>query len=477
MRIAFFISDHGFGHIMRNLPVIKEVVKRGHEAVLICAKKQLQIAERYLGDTAVKYVPYHTDAGVLVKPGTLVMDKEKTAEAVDDYICEFPKRIRFATDLLKEYEIARVVADIVPWALSAASEAGVSSYLMASFTWLEQYEGFVPEKNLSVLRSAFQSADHILYYDLANKPTRELLGPGTEIGFVAREYSSEEVKKIRAAHQRKIVFLSLGGSNVGLNFDIDVRHLPYDFITTKALRLIGENVQRLDESVLNMQDYIKAADYCIAKAGWGTVSEMMLAGTKFAVLKRPDVAEDTMTIEELERRHAAFGIEVEKLKDMAAVIDELEHYDRVVQTYENGYRKAADLILADKMLKKKISTEKRITCLDELWDEVVAFQGYPFYTVSGLPFTYTLKVGKNGEYCKELLVDRRTESKSLTWSSVVLAFEHALEMKGKKIGRPKELGDIRGISYIYPMLYRFGLIDVPDAIAEKIKIQEQKRSL
>ena len=32
----------------------------------------------------------------------------------------------------------------------------------------------------------------------------------------------------------------------------------------------------------------------------------------------------------------------------------------------------------------------------------------------------------------------------------------------------KELGDIRGVSYIYPILWRFGLIRVPEAIEKKM---------
>ena len=32
----------------------------------------------------------------------------------------------------------------------------------------------------------------------------------------------------------------------------------------------------------------------------------------------------------------------------------------------------------------------------------------------------------------------------------------------------KALGDIRGVSYIYGMFYRFGLIDVPDKVKEKM---------
>ncbi|EDP22648.1 hypothetical protein FAEPRAM212_00662 [Faecalibacterium prausnitzii M21/2] len=30
------------------------------------------------------------------------------------------------------------------------------------------------------------------------------------------------------------------------------------------------------------------------------------------------------------------------------------------------------------------------------------------------------------------------------------------------------LGDIRGVSYIYGLFYRFGLIDVPDKVKEKM---------
>lgn len=45
------------------------------------------------------------------------------------------------------------------------------------------------------------------------------------------------------------------------------------------------------------------------------------------------------------------------------------------------------------------------------------WQNYPFRTVSGLPFRYELKRGRNGKLNRELMIDRREGSKSLTWSS------------------------------------------------------------
>ena len=110
---------------------------------------------------------------------------------------------------------------------------------------------------------------------------------------------------------------------------------------------------------------------------------------------------------------------------------------------------------------------KKNPCEENLWKCVVAFRGYKFKTLSGLPFTYKLKKGRGDDFTKELWIDRREGSKSLAWSSVLLAY-HNISKIGEVVGRPKALGDIRGASYIYGMFYRFGLIDVPDKVKEKM---------
>ena len=104
---------------------------------------------------------------------------------------------------------------------------------------------------------------------------------------------------------------------------------------------------------------------------------------------------------------------------------------------------------------------------ENFWSVVLAYAGVKFKTYSGLPFTYEIKKGRNGEYTKELWIDRREKSKSLAWSSVLLALRN-IKKVGEVVDRPKALGDIRGVTYIYGMFYRFGLIDVPDDAKEKI---------
>ena len=119
--------------------------------------------------------------------------------------------------------------------------------------------------------------------------------------------------------------------------------------------------------------------------------------------------------------------------------------------------------------RNKVLQELRTEQTEEaLWAAVIEFQGYKFRTYSGLVFSYSLKRGRGDTYTKELFIDRRENSKSLAWSSVLLAF-HNIPSIGSVVDRPKALGDIRGVTYIYAMFYRFGLIDALQKAKEKME--------
>ena len=111
---------------------------------------------------------------------------------------------------------------------------------------------------------------------------------------------------------------------------------------------------------------------------------------------------------------------------------------------------------------------------ENFWGVVVGYAGVKFKTYSGLSFSYEVRKDRNGEYTKELWIDRREKSKSLAWSSVLLALKN-IKKVGEVVDRPKALGDIRGVTYIYGMFYRFGLIDVPDEVKEKMDHPKKRK--
>ena len=88
---------------------------------------------------------------------------------------------------------------------------------------------------------------------------------------------------------------------------------------------------------------------------------------------------------------------------------------------------------------------------EKLWEALIEFQGYPFRTTgrggrTGLKFTYKIHGG-------EMIVDR--QAKSITRSSIILAFQRAKEMDVVK--GPKALGGVFGASYLYPVFLRLGV--------------------
>ena len=146
-----------------------------------------------------------------------------------------------------------------------------------------------------------------------------------------------------------------------------------------------------------------------------------------------------------------------------------------VETDSNNISVGAER--ARRMRKRnKVLEELRIEQTEEaLWAAMIEFQGYKFRTYSGLVFSYSLKRGRRDTYTKELFIDRRENSKSLAWSSVLMAF-HNVPSIGSVVDRPKALGDIRGVTYIYGMFYRFGLIDAPEKAKEKMEPVRNKHT-
>ncbi len=156
------------------------------------------------------------------------------------------------------------------------------------------------------------------------------------------------------------------------------------------------------------------------------------------------------------------------------------------KTVEKLHEKIKDemkLTVAGEMHSAEISTEE----LDnDLWQCIIAYQNYPFYTSSGLPFSYTVRRKKNGEYSGELEISRKEESKTLTRSSVLLAFYKVLERMQTteavdldgvpsttlilpEYKGPKAIGQIFGISYVYSLFWKWGLIQVPGKVEKKLR--------
>ena len=95
---------------------------------------------------------------------------------------------------------------------------------------------------------------------------------------------------------------------------------------------------------------------------------------------------------------------------------------------------------------------------DKLWQMFISHEGDEFTTARGLPFSYTIKRGRNGEQLGEIIIDRK--EKTITRSTILLAYNNAVKVMETEgiIKGPKKL-NVFGASYLYPIFISFGLIN------------------
>ncbi len=101
-----------------------------------------------------------------------------------------------------------------------------------------------------------------------------------------------------------------------------------------------------------------------------------------------------------------------------------------------------------------------------------AYQEFEFHTYSGLPYSYHMKYGRSGTYTKELWINRREKAKVLSGAPsgvhIRKCWNYSRRSERPVVERPKALGDIRGITYIYGIFYEFALLEMPEKAKEKI---------
>ena len=174
------------------------------------------------------------------------------------------------------------------------------------------YNQYLSKEVCDKFKSCYELADKTFLYDLYMDSMKRYIKNYDEVGLLCRGVNLSEVKYIKSKYNKPIVFVSVGRS-VNIDEHIDVSSLEYEFIVTEGINLKGENVTYLPILTENTHDYIKASDYVITKAGWGTVSECLIANKKIALPSRNGIAEDKNTIAKLLDRNLVIEVKSSNL--------------------------------------------------------------------------------------------------------------------------------------------------------------------
>lgn len=349
--IVFYISNHGFGHASRNIPIIGYILKKNFNIVVIVKTGKYQ--GKFIKNSLEKYhnrlhiYSEDMDIGLILKPDSLEVNKELLEKRLKDYINTWDIRSSKEANFLKENSVSLVVSDIVPWIFKVTKKFDIPSLLISNFTWIDIYEEYFKGEICDEYRKCYEFADKALLYSLYIDTMKSYLKNFEEVGLCSRDFNEDNIKNIKENHSREMVFISVGRS-VDLGRVINVEHLNYDFIVTEGTNFKGNNVTYLPIEVTNTQDYIKASDYIITKAGWGTIAEILCANKKCAVLSRDSIAEDRNTIKKLKLMNLAVEVNYEEDFDIENILKQLDDLNINSKDYrfENQYKDIANKIVS-----------------------------------------------------------------------------------------------------------------------------------
>ena len=349
--LCFYLSDHGFGHIARNIPLIAETVRRTNGFVyVVCGERHLEFAKANLLEmldseqlSRVQYRTEHTDIGLILQHGTLLVDTAALTDVCAQYLAELPERAKREAEWLHQQEIAAALCDMPLWSISACEQADVPLLYVGNFTWTELYREFLPERIWKAYAAEYRKIWHGMLYALHNPEMLEFLPRAelSETSLVARSFHPDEIRTIRARHTCPIVFVALGMS-AQFTQPVSVEGVNAHFYVTEGVPLTGSNVTVIPYSTLHTQDYVAAADYVVTKAGWGTVAECLLAQKPMALFARDSVLEDRTTIRLLEQKKLGIKVTYEQLTEMSDVLEQMKQITYpAVPEYHNA---AAEIV-------------------------------------------------------------------------------------------------------------------------------------
>lgn len=356
MRIVFYITNHGYGHASRNVPIIIRLMELYKNANIIIKSDQerCEFLQRNLKDQRdIIYCPECGEVGLILKAGTLEPDLDELKKEIYKDVCRWSEYIFREKRFLELFCPDLIIADIIGWPLICAKELGIKSVLIGNFTWASMYKSFFEQSIYKPYLECYEKADVAIWYELHTKELDDYRTTVRQVSLLSRKIHAEEIVSIRSKHLRPIVFVSLGAS-AEVNAWIDVSMLPYDFIITRGLNFKGDNVYHLPDDTINTQDYIAASEFVIAKGGWSTVSEILLQHKKCCLLRRGINSEDEEVRCVLERRQHCVSIEEKDLHNIAILIERMKALSPMSYDYYDSTEEICKIISEAMEMKEEI---------------------------------------------------------------------------------------------------------------------------
>jgi hypothetical protein len=279
-KIVYYISGHGFGHAVRSIQVINELLGLGCQVSIKTVAPAFLFKEGM--SHSVEVVPEGFDVG-LWQLDNIRFDLKKTKEEVKKLLRSAEGLIEKEQRFLLDQGVSGIVCDIPFIPLAAAERIGLPAIGISNFSWDWIYSFYGkrdPDWNplIPLIRRYYQAGG--LFLRLPFHGGMEAFSQIEDIPLVARK-SQKKKAKIRQTlglpKDRKIGLI--GYSQVDLPDraikKIEQLSSEYLFLIKAPLNWKALVFKKVESEAVSFVDLVRAADFVITKPGYGMVSDCL----------------------------------------------------------------------------------------------------------------------------------------------------------------------------------------------------------
>jgi hypothetical protein len=302
--LVFYISGHGYGHAVRDIEIIKALLRQHPQLtvhVRTCAPKWLFDP---LPAGRVVYHERELDFGVL-QQNSFSVDKAATLQRYAQLVECKEQLLDEEMIFFKDVSADIIVSDITPLAFDAAARFGKKAMAVGNFSWdwiyadylddFSQFE-FVVEDISRSYRQAARLLRIPFYGDMSVFPRIE------NVPLVARRAteSSETTRRklgIPGQSEEKYVLLGLRMSDLE---DVNwhrVEEMQSIVFVAISRDVPLKNCLHIEEGFFPFENILNACDAVLSKPGYSMVSEVIANQTPLLYVPRRDFAEDPVLIQ------------------------------------------------------------------------------------------------------------------------------------------------------------------------------------
>ena len=294
MKIAYYITSHGYGHALRSAVICN---KFSRDVELVFRTNVPEVFFKQEVHRPFICAPAEFDCGCVQTDGVTV----DIGRTVATYIERADKNARILPDEVQwcvENKIDTIVSDIVPFAFEVAHAAEIPSIAVTNFTWWDIYEEYCSAfphfaPCVEKIRRQYCLSDMLLEL-MAALPMdyfkkRKAVNPVGRVGNNVRErilsaYSMPEQKKLALIYAGNFGMDSISWKKLEQFTD-------WEFLGLYPLPGSTSNYHVIPKSHFRYQDCIASVDIMISKIGYGVYAECLLNGTPILYVPREGFAE------------------------------------------------------------------------------------------------------------------------------------------------------------------------------------------